>query len=253
MDVDNSLLEVSHLYAAYADRRGSLRVLEDLNFCVEAQQFVCVLGPSGSGKSSLLRVLAGLLAPVRGEVCLHGRPLEGPQPGVGVVFQDANLMPWRTVEENIRLPLEVEGNANGAAAARVGEMVELVGLEGFEKTLPRDLSGGMAQRVAIARALAHDPELLLMDEPFGSLDAITRERMGEELLRLWNLDHKTILLVTHDIGEALYLADRVLVLSARPARLKLDLAVDLPRPRRPEVRYTKKFGRLAGQLRAAIE
>lgn len=250
---DVPLLEVSGLYAAYADKRGSLRVLEDLNFGVEARQFVCVVGPSGSGKSSLLRVLAGLLAPTRGEVRLHGAPLRGPQPGVGVVFQDANLMPWRTAQENIRLPLELGEFPNGAAAARAGEMVELVGLRGFENSLPRDLSGGMAQRVAIARALVHDPELLLMDEPFGSLDAITRERMGEELLRLWNLDHKTILLVTHDIGEALYLADRVLVLSERPARLKLDLAVDLPRPRRPEMRYTKKFGQLAGQLRTAIE
>jgi NitT/TauT family transport system ATP-binding protein len=227
-------------------------VLQDLEFSVAARQFVSVLGPSGSGKSSLLRVLAGLLEPSRGEVRLHGEPLRGPQPGVGVVFQDANLMPWRTVAENIRLPLELQGAPEGAAAARVAEMVELVGLGGFENTLPRDLSGGMAQRVAIARALVHDPEILLMDEPFGSLDAITRERMGEELLRLWNLDHKTIILVTHDIGEALYLADRVLVLSARPAQLKLDLAVDLPRPRRPEMRYTAKFGELAGQLRAAI-
>ena len=246
------MLEIAHLHAAYADKRGSLRVLQDLEFSVAARQFVSVLGPSGSGKSSLLRVLAGLLEPSRGEVRLHGEPLRGPQPGVGVVFQEANLMPWRTVAENIRLPLELQGAPEGAAAARVAEMVELVGLGGFENTQPRDLSGGMAQRVAIARALVHDPEILLMDEPFGSLDAITRERMGEELLRLWNLDHKTIILVTHDIGEALYLADRVLVLSARPAQLKLDLAVDLPRPRRPEMRYTAKFGELAGQLRAAI-
>jgi NitT/TauT family transport system ATP-binding protein len=251
--MSDTLLEVSQLHAAYADKRGSLRVLQNLEFSVEARQFVSVLGPSGSGKSSLLRVLAGLLEPSRGEVRLHGEPLRGPQPGVGVVFQDANLMPWRTVAENIRLPLELEGAPAGAAADRVAEMVELVGLGGFENTLPRDLSGGMAQRVAIARALVHDPEILLMDEPFGSLDAITRERMGEELLSLWNLDHKTIILVTHDISEALYLADRVLVLSARPAQLKLDLAVDLPRPRRPEMRYTAKFGKLAGQLRAAIE
>ncbi|MEX1247544.1 MAG: ABC transporter ATP-binding protein [Anaerolineales bacterium] len=247
------LLDVRNLSATYIDRRGSLHVLDDLTFRVGGGEFVCLLGPSGSGKSTLLRILAGLLPAKSGTLRLAGRAVRGPQPGIGMVFQDANLMPWRTAEENIRLPLELRGRSNGAARRQAEQMVELVGLRGFESALPRDLSGGMAQRVAIARALVQEPDILLMDEPFGSLDALTRERMGEELLRIWEADHKTIILVTHDINEAIYLADRVLVLSARPAKLKLDLEIGLPRPRKPAVRYTREFGKLAARLRAAIE
>lgn len=246
-------LNVDHLRAAFADSRGTLNVLDDISFYVEASQFVCILGPSGSGKSTLLRILAGLLPAQAGQVKLDGTPLSGPQTGVGIVFQDANLMPWRRVAENVSLPLELEGVANGKLKSRATELINLVGLQGFENILPRDLSGGMAQRVAIARALAHDPAILLMDEPFGSLDAITRERMGEELLRIWSAQAKTVVMVTHDIGEAVYLADRVLVLSARPARLKLDISIDLPRPRRAPMRYTKEFGEFAARLRAAID
>lgn len=249
----DSLLSVRNLSATYTDRRGSLHVLNDLSFEIGAGELVCLVGPSGSGKSTLLRILAGLLPAQAGSLLLHGQPIRGPQPGVSLVFQDANLMPWRSALENIRLPLEISGQANGAANARAQAMVDLVGLRGFEGALPADLSGGMAQRVAIGRALVQEPEILLMDEPFGSLDALTRERMGEELLRIWEADKKTIVLVTHDINEAVYLADRVLVLSARPARLKLDLAIGLPRPRGSELRYTKEFGALAAQLRAAIE
>jgi NitT/TauT family transport system ATP-binding protein len=247
------ILEVENLHAAYADRRGDLRVLHDLNFAVPAGQFVCVLGPSGSGKSTLLRILAGLLAPASGVVKLNGQAVPGPQAGVGMVFQDANLMPWRTVHENIALPLEIQGEAEAKINSRAKALVDLVGLRGFEQSLPADLSGGMAQRVAIARALVHDPEILLMDEPFGSLDAITRERMGEELLRIWSRQRKTVIMVTHDISEALFLADRVIVLSARPAQIKLDLQVKLARPRKPALRYTRSFGQLAARLRASIE
>lgn len=236
---------------------GGLHALEKVTFAVYPQEFVCVLGPSGSGKSTLLRVLAGLLPPSRGEVLINGRPVNGPQPDVGLIFQKANLMPWRSVLENILLPLEVgEGQEPvppDAAQARAQEMVELVGLQGFEGALPRDLSGGMAQRVAIARALIHDPEVLLLDEPFGALDALTRERMGSELLRIWQARQKTVLMVTHSISEALYLADRALVLSQRPGRVRLDLPVDLPRPREDSIRYTPHFGELAARLRDAIE
>lgn len=249
----NPLLTVDHLDATFVDQQGRLEVLDNLNFEVAARQFICVLGPSGSGKSTLLRILAGLLPPSGGRVEFHGQALRGPQIGVGVVFQDANLMPWRSVKDNIRLPLEVQGMDAGSARNQVQEVIDLVGLGGFEEALPDDLSGGMAQRVAIARALVQDPDIMLMDEPFGSLDAITRERMGEELLRIWSLNHKTVIMVTHDIGEALYLADRVLVLSQRPARIQLDLEVSLPRPRRSEMRYTQEFGTLAARLRAAIE
>jgi NitT/TauT family transport system ATP-binding protein len=181
-----------------------------------------------------------------------GQPLDGPRREVGFVFQKANLMPWRTVLENIMLPLELQKAGRVEALRKAGELVELVGLNGFENALPRDLSGGMAQRVAIARALVHDPVMLLLDEPFGSLDALTRERMGRELLRIWHARRKTVVMVTHSISEALFLADRVLVLSPRPGRVRQDLAVNLPRPRQEDILYTSEFGELARQLRAAI-
>lgn len=250
--MNQPLLEVHNLSATFTDRQGSLRVLNKLSFEVRQGEFLCVLGPSGSGKSTLLRILAGLARSNSGTVAIKQKALQGPQPGIGLVFQESNLMPWRSALDNIALPLEVRNHTNGTSA-RAKRMVDLVGLQGFEHALPRDLSGGMAQRVAIARALVQDPDILLMDEPFGSLDAITRERMGDELLRIWETDHKTVILVTHDISEAIYLADRVLVLSARPARLKLDLEISLPRPRHPSVRYTNEFGELAAQLRQAIE
>ncbi len=246
------IIELDQLSSAYRDRNGTLHVLRKVSFSAQRGQFVCILGPSGAGKSTLLRIMAGLLPADSGRVQLNGRLVRGPQAGVGIVFQDANLMPWRTALQNIALPLEVKGG-NGQANKRARDLVSLVGLKGFEAALPADLSGGMAQRVAIARALVQDPDILLMDEPFGSLDAITRERMGDELLRIWGLQHKTVLMVTHDINEALYLADRVIVLSARPARIKLDLQVKLPRPRKPSVRYTAAFGKMAARLRAAIE
>ncbi len=169
-----------------------------------------------------------------------------------MVFQKANLMPWRTVLDNILLPLEIQHVPQKEAMEKARAMLELVGLTGFESSLPRDLSGGMAQRVAIARALIHEPDLLLLDEPFGSLDALTRERMGNELTRIWQARRKTVIMVTHSISESLFLADRVLVLSHRPGRLCLDLSVNLPRPREEDIRYTPAFSNLARQVRLAI-
>ncbi|MFQ5615552.1 MAG: ABC transporter ATP-binding protein [Anaerolineales bacterium] len=234
------------------DGDGKLKALERVTFSVRPQDFVCILGPSGSGKSTLLRALAGLLEPTYGEIYFEGEQLTGPRRGVGFVFQQANLMPWRNVLQNITLPLEMQRVPRGEALTQARELVELVGLRGFENTLPRDLSGGMAQRVAIARALVHDPDILLLDEPFGSLDALTREQMSTELLRIWQARRKTVIMVTHSIHEALFLADRVLVLTPRPGRLRLDLRVSLPRPRREEMIYTPEFGELARQLRDAI-
>ena len=248
----NPVLVVRNLSAVFSNGNGGLQALDHVSFSVCPQEFVCVLGPSGSGKSTLLRILAGLLVPTGGEVIYEGEPLQGPRSRVGFVFQKANLMPWRTVLQNITLPLEIQGVLHPQAEARARELVDLVGLQGFEEVLPRDLSGGMAQRVAIARALAHDPDLLLLDEPFGSLDALTRERMGAELLRIWQTQRKTVVMVTHSISESLLLADRVLVLTPRPGRLRLDLTVDLPRPRNEEARYTPKFSDLARRLRASI-
>ncbi len=246
------MLRVDGLSAVFPNGNGGLRVLDEISFDVRESEFVCLLGPSGSGKSTLLRILAGLLDYQKGEVILDGAHLLGPRPGVGMVFQKANLMPWRTVRENIFLPLELQGLSEVQAKESVQELIDLVGLTGFEESLPRDLSGGMAQRVAIARALVHDPNLLLLDEPFGALDALTRERMAGELLRIWHARQKTVFMVTHDIGEAIFLSDRVLAFSERPARLTLDLEVDLPRPRGPQMRYTPEFGRMAMALRQAI-
>ena len=241
------ILTIRDLNATFPDNNGGLQALDQISFEVHPREFVAVIGPSGSGKSTLLRIVAGLLAPTSGEVNFaHVQ-----HPRIGMVFQTSNLMPWRTVIQNIMLPLELDGDDNAHIKAQ--ELIELVGLQGFERNWPRELSGGMAQRVAIARALIHDPDLLLLDEPFGSLDALTRERMWTELSRIWQARQKTVIMVTHSIGESLFLADRVLVLSARPGRVKLDLKVDLPRPRRDEMRYTAHFGKLARTLKEAIE
>jgi len=246
------VLMVRELSAIFSNGEEGLQALDRLTFSVCPQEFVCVLGPSGSGKSTLLRILAGLLPPSQGEVIYQGTPVSGPRREVGLVFQRANLMPWRSVLQNITLPLELQSLPPEAALQQAQELVELVGLQGFEDALPRDLSGGMAQRVAIARALVHDPEMLLLDEPFGGLDALTRDRMGEELLRIWQRRRKTVVMVTHSISEALFLADRVLVLSPRPGSLRLDLTVDLARPRDEGVQYTPEFGDLVKRVRQAI-
>lgn len=246
------VLGVEHVSLTFPDGNGGLHVLDDISFSVGSEEFVCILGPSGSGKSTLLRVLAGLLPPSRGEVYYEGQRLEGPRREIGFVFQKANLMPWRTVLENITLPLELQRESRTEARRKAQEMIELVGLEGFAESLPRDLSGGMAQRVAIARALVHDPRILLLDEPFGALDALTRERMGAELLRIWQVSRKTVVMVTHAIHEAVFLADRVLVLGPRPGRIRLNLSVNLPRPREDAMRYSSAFGELAQRLRDAI-
>jgi NitT/TauT family transport system ATP-binding protein len=243
------ILSVRDLSITFPDINGGLDALEKISFTIHPREFVCFLGPSGSGKTTFLRVLAGILQPTSGSVNFMYRH----QPRIGMVFQQANLMPWRTVMENIMLPLELEGMGTVKAQNKAREMIKLVGLKGFENSLPRDLSGGMAQRVAIARALIHDPDLLLLDEPFASLDALTRERMWMELSNIWQAKQKTVIMVTHSINESLFLADRVLVLTRRPGKIKLDVEVDLPRPRTDDIRYTSHFGKLAKKLRGAIE
>ena len=237
-------LTVQDLGVTFSDASGVVHALHDLSFSLLENEFVTLIGPSGSGKSTLLRVLAGLIPPTEGSFHFNTD-----QPRVGLVFQKANLMPWRRVIDNIGLPLELEGAPKATIHDRAMELIKLVGLEGFEKAYPQDLSGGMAQRVAIARSLMQDPDILLLDEPFGSLDALTRERMGDELLHIWQARQKTVLMVTHSISEALYLSDRVLVLSPRPGTIKLDLNVTLPRPRTPDMQYTPEFSALAQHLR----
>jgi NitT/TauT family transport system ATP-binding protein len=243
------LLTVDNLSLTYQDPKGGLEALQNVSFGLKDQEFLSVIGPSGSGKSTLLRVIADLLQPSGGRVAFS-RSRE--QIRIGLVFQQSNLMPWRNVIENILLPLEIAGVEKAAAFAKANEMVHLVGLEEFVHAWPEDLSGGMAQRVAIARALIQDPDLLLLDEPFGSLDALTRERMGAELLRIWQSSRKAVVLVTHSIPEALLLSDRVLVLSPRPGRIILDKLVPLPRPRNDEIRYSAEFLRLERELRSSL-
>jgi NitT/TauT family transport system ATP-binding protein len=249
----SAILLANHLTAVFPNHNGGLKALERVSFEVCPQEFVCIVGPSGCGKSTLLRLLAGLLRPTEGQVIFEGMPLTAPRRRIGFVFQKANLMPWRTVLANVTLPLELQGVESAEAQRRAQDLIELVGLSGFEYNLPRDLSGGMEQRVAIARALVHNPDVLLLDEPFGALDALTRERMGAELLRIWEARKKTVVMVTHSIPEALLLADRVLVLSPRPGQVRLTLDVSLPRPRRMDMEYSEAFGALAAQVRRAIE
>ena len=243
------ILTVKNLSITFPDNNGGLDALDKLSFEIRPREFVCFLGPSGSGKTTLLRALAGLLQPTSGSVnFMHHH-----QPKIGMVFQQSNLMPWRTVMENIQLSMEMDGAGEVKSQNKAREMVNLMGLKGFENSFPRDLSGGMAQRVAIARALIHDPDLLLLDEPFASLDALTRERMWMELSNIWQAKQKTVIMVTHSINESLFLADRVMVLTKRPGKIKMDVEVDLPRPRTDDIRYTSHFGKLAKKLRAAIE
>jgi len=206
-------------------------VLRDISFAARPGEFLAVVGPSGCGKTTLLRILDGLLEADGGAISLDGRPVRAPGPDRGFVFQADSLLPWRTVFGNIGFGLEIQGRDRGASRQAVEALVRLVGLEGFERHYPHQLSGGMRQRVNLARALAINPEVLLMDEPFASLDAQTRELMQAELLRIWSEERKTVLFITHQIDEAVYLADRVLVFSGRPSVVKAAIPVDIPRPR----------------------
>lgn len=247
---DSPLIRVEAVSHAFGDE---LDVITNVSLSIEAGDFVALVGSSGVGKSTLLRIIGRLLTPTKGEVNLNGRSETNTEAPIGIVFQKDNLMPWRTVYENIYLPLELQGVKQSLADRRVRDMIALVGLTGFEESYPSQLSGGMAQRVAIARALIHQPALLLLDEPFGALDALTRERMGQELLRIWNAMPVTVFLVTHSIPEAVLLADMVLVMTGRPGTITARLPVTLPRPRRFEMQATAEFQELAATVRAAIE
>jgi NitT/TauT family transport system ATP-binding protein len=243
-------IEVEGLSHTFSD---GVQALADVSLTIVAGAFVSVVGTSGVGKSTLLRILAGLLRPSSGRVSVAGQTPPHPDYPIGVVFQRYNLMPWRTVHDNVRLPLELNGRHSDEVESSVRELIRLVGLSGFEKSYPAQLSGGMAQRVALARALVHRPAFLLLDEPFGALDALTRERMGQELLRIWQALPVTVFMVTHSIPEAVFLADEVLVMNGRPGTVTGRVPVPLPRPRRLEVEVNPIFQQCVTAVRQAIQ
>jgi NitT/TauT family transport system ATP-binding protein len=245
-------ISVRNLSLKYGRGPDAVLALSNISFSVADGEFIAVVGPSGCGKSTLLKILAGLLRQSEGAADLKGTPITGPRRDIGVVFQSPVLFPWRSVLENVMLPADVQGLDKGEMRKRAMDLIELVGLSGFENRYPRELSGGMQQRVGIVRALIHDPAILLMDEPFGALDAMTRESMNVELQRIWMERRKTVLFITHSTSEAVYLADRVIVLSARPGRIADELKIDLARPRALEVMNTEAFGAYVRRIRSAL-
>jgi NitT/TauT family transport system ATP-binding protein len=243
----------------YGTRDAPVHALAPTDLAVAPGEFLVLLGPSGCGKTTILRMIGGLIEPTRGDLTIEGKPLwrDGERQSealaeLGMVFQDANLFPWLTIEQNIALPLELKGVAKSERSARARELARLVGIQGFERRWPRELSGGMRQRAAIARALSYDPHILLMDEPFGALDAMTREAMNLELQRIWLETRKTIVLVTHSIAEAVFLADRIVLLSPRPGRIDTVIEVPFDRPRLPDVQTSAAFQAIVRDLRARL-
>ncbi len=251
-DVSEAVL-VDDVHVRFASPRGEVTALENIDLSVAPGEFLTIAGPSGCGKSTLLKVVSGLTRPSRGAVALTGRPVDQPRHDIGYVFQRAALLEWRNVEGNILIQAEMRGLPKADARRRAAELIEMTGLSGFEKALPHELSGGMQQRVALCRALLHEPQVLLMDEPFGALDALTRERMNVELRRIWENTGTTVLLVTHSVPEAVYLADRVVVMSPRPGTILEILDVDLPRRRvYGETMASPVFQELTTQVRELL-
>jgi NitT/TauT family transport system ATP-binding protein len=226
-----ALLEIKGVNKLFLSDGKEMEALHDINLSIRENEFVCFIGPSGCGKTTLLRIIAGLEKASSGTVTLAGDPITGPGPERGMVFQEYSLFPWRTVLENISFGPELKGVSTTEREARSRQYLKMVGLERFEARYPHELSGGMKQRVAIARALVNDPRALLMDEPYGALDAQTRNIMQSELLRIWEEEKKTVVFVTHSVDEAIYLADRIVIMSARPGRIKDIIEIHIPRPR----------------------
>jgi NitT/TauT family transport system ATP-binding protein len=252
--VGSGLIEVERLSKTYRTQRGDLvTALQDVSFSIRDGEFITCVGPSGCGKTTLLKILAGLVPKTEGAVRLRGTPVEGPRPDIGVVFQNPVLLPWWTVLENAMLPAVVQKLDRKACLARARELIHMAGLDGFEDKYPFELSGGMQQRNAIIRALIHDPAVLLMDEPFGALDAMTREQMNLELLRIWRQSRKTVFFITHSIAESVFLGDRVIVMTPRPGRIVDVVPVELPRPRDLELTGAPEFGEYVTHIRRCLE
>jgi len=247
------LIVARGLSKTYAVGAAEVTALRDLDFEIHNGEFVSVVGQSGCGKSTLLKVLSGLLPFTSGSVELNGKPLRGPSPEAAMVFQSPVLLPWRTVLENVLLPIEFRKLGKSAYQARALDLLAMVGLNEFAQRYPYELSGGMQQRAALVRALVQDPRLLLMDEPFGALDAMTREQLNLELMRIWSRSRKTVIFITHSIAEAIFLSDRVIAMTARPGRIADVITVDLPRPRDLSVINTDRFGRHAARLRSLLD
>lgn len=248
-----SFIEIRDLAKTFPVEEGEITALAAVSLAIERGEFVSLVGPSGCGKSSLLRILAGLSRATAGAAVIDGDEVHMPRDEVGIVFQRPVLLPWRRVIDNVLLPVDVARASRADYAERAASLLQLVGLAGFEKRYPAQLSGGMQQRVAICRALIRRPSILLMDEPFGALDAITREEMGVEILRIWNEVGATVLFITHSIPEAVFLSDRVAVMSQRPGRIIEMVPVALPRPRSLQLLGDPEFGRLSAHVRTLVE
>ena len=247
-----SKIEIEGLHKTYASRNGRVAALADVTLSIKQNEFVTLVGPSGCGKSTLLKLIGALIRPSRGKLLFDGAPLFHPTRDVGIVFQEAVLLEWRTVLDNVLLPAEILGLDKRKSRARAMDLIALVGLVGFERRYPRELSGGMQQRVSLCRALIHNPSVLLMDEPFAALDAMTREELGFELMRIWDADKKTVIFVTHNISEAILLADRVVAMSPRPGRIARVLDVALARPRTIAMEFTETFKSYSEEIRDVI-
>ncbi len=251
--MSEAILKIEGLKKEFKDANSRLQAVNNISFSVSRGEFLCIVGPSGCGKTTILQLLAGLLHGSGGNVILGGKRLRGPHRDISVVFQKPNLMPWRTVLQNVILPLQIYGVPKNEARELGREYLEKVGLSEFAAAYPKALSGGMEQRVAVARALVQKPRILLLDEPFGALDSFTREQLNLELLRLWRDQNITAIMVTHNIRESVLLADRVLVLTPRPATIFKEIPIDLPRPRTEELEYTSEFVDLTYKIRKAIK
>ena len=241
-------VHIDHVVKKFNGRNGEMVALNGVDLDIHENEFVCVVGPSGCGKSTLLNIIGGLENPTEGQVLVDGKPVQGPGPDRGIVFQQYALFPWLTVEKNVQFGLKLQGKSNEEAEEIARKYLKMVDLEGFAKAYPKELSGGMKQRVAIARAYAADPEVLLMDEPFGALDAQTRTQLQTELLETWEKDRKTCFFITHDVEEAIILAQKVIIMSARPGRIKSIIDIDIPYPRTQETKMTPRFLELKNEI-----
>ena len=249
----SDFIEINNIRKEYKSARGRVLALEDVTFSVSEGEFVVIVGPSGCGKSTLLKIVAGLLPFDKGEVKIGGKSVEGPARDVGLLFQNSVLFRWKTVIGNVLAPIELMGLKKKDYLHKAHELIDLAKLSGFERKYPMELSGGMQQRVAICRALIYDPKVILMDEPFGALDAMTRDKMNLEVLRIWREQKKTILFVTHSIYEASFLADKIIALRERPCRVRDIIDVELPRPRTLDVRATTAYGQYVCKLYSLLE